>query len=160
MPGSESVLVNALHPRVRLLWWLRLAISGAVLGAVVAVAALVLNRTPALGAAVFGAVAVLAVPYVLVKYRRWGYRVEDDALALERGVFTVVESSVPYVRVQHVDTQRGPLDRLLGLSSVVVYTAGSRGADVTVPGLTPAAADALQDRLRALAVESEPADAV
>jgi len=157
---AEPKSVNALHPRVRLLWWLRLAVAGAVLGAVVAVAAVVLDRSPAFGAAPFAAVAVLAVPYVLIKYRRWGYRVEDDALALERGVLTVVESSVPYVRVQHVDTQRGPVERLLGLSRVVVYTAGSRGADVSVPGLDTERAEELHDRLRRLAVESEPEDGV
>ncbi len=160
VPRAESECVNALHPRVRLLWWLRLAVSGAVLGAVVAVGAVVLERPPLVGAAAFGVVALLAVPYVIVKYRRWGYRVEDDALALERGVLTVVESSVPYVRVQHVDTQRGPVERLLGLSRVVVYTAGSRGADVSVPGLDAERAKELHDRLRRLAVESEPEDGV
>ena len=79
----------------------------------------------------------------------------DDDLYLERGVLTRVNTVVPFVRVQHVDTQRGPVERAVGLASVVVYTAGSRGADVTIPGLTPDRADALQEKLRRLAIESE-----
>ena len=70
-------------------------------------------------------------------------------------MFTEVRTIVPFVRVQHVDTQRGPIERAAGLSSVVVYTAGSRGADVTIPGLTPERAEALQEQLRRLAIESE-----
>jgi membrane protein YdbS with pleckstrin-like domain len=67
---------------------------------------------------------------------------------------------VPYVRVQHIDTQRGPVYRLLGLSKVVVYTAGSKGADVTIPGLSRSDASDVQEKLRDLAIESEDMDAV
>jgi membrane protein YdbS with pleckstrin-like domain len=73
---------------------------------------------------------------------------------------TEVVTSVPFVRVQHVDTQRGPVERLAGLASVVVYTAGSRGADVTIPGLRPERAEQLREQLRELAIESEHDDAV
>ena len=57
--------------------------------------------------------------------------------------------------MQHVDTQRGMVDRLFGLSQVVVYTAGSRGADVGIPGLLPKDADDIQEKLRKVAFESE-----
>jgi membrane protein YdbS with pleckstrin-like domain len=105
-------------------------------------------------------VALLGVGYIVFKYRAWRFEIRDDDLYLERGVVTRVTTVVPFVRVQHVDTQRGPIERLLGLGSVVVYTAGSRGGDVTIPGLTPERASELQGRLRNLAVESEYEDAV
>jgi membrane protein YdbS with pleckstrin-like domain len=41
-----------------------------------------------------------------------------------------------------------------------VYTAGSRGADVSIPGLRPERAEALRQQLRDLAIESEGEDAV
>ena len=115
---------------------------------------------PLAGVAVGAVVAPVAVLYALRLHRTWRYEVQADALYLERGVLKRTETAVPFVRVQHVDTERGPIERLLGLSSVVVYTAGSRGADVSVPGLTPQDADALHDSLRRLAVESEPDDGV
>ncbi|WP_135805271.1 PH domain-containing protein [Halorussus marinus] len=148
--------METLNPRIRLVWGVGVLVTAAVLGVGVGVA----DRF-ALGVgawiAVVAAVAVLGVGvgYVLVKYRVWAFEVRDDDLYLERGVLTRVHTVVPFVRVQHVDTQRGPIERAAGLSSVVVYTAGSRGADVTIPGLTPDRADALQERLRRLAIESE-----
>jgi membrane protein YdbS with pleckstrin-like domain len=67
---------------------------------------------------------------------------------------------VPFVRIQHVDTSRSPIERLVGLASTVVYTAGSRGADVSVPGLETGDADDLRERLKRLAIRSESEDAV
>jgi len=93
-------------------------------------------------------------------YRSWRYEIRADSLYLTRGVLTRVQTVAPYVRVQHIDTRRSPFERLLGLSSLVVYTAGSRGADVTVPGLTDERAAELQRRLKRLAIASEEADAV
>lgn len=157
--------MEALHPRVRLLWAAGAAVSAAVLAAVAGaftwVDPLSFGLPPVLvGGVVFVAALALGVGYASVRYRAWRFEVREDTLYLERGVFTRVRTVVPYVRVQHVDSQRGPLERVLGLSTVVVYTAGSRGADVAIPGLAAARASDLQERLRALAIESEPADAV
>lgn len=152
--------MESLDPRVRLLWGLSAALGIALLAGIVGFAADRLFGRPLAGAVV----AVIGVPlagwHVLVRYRRWRFELQDDAIYLERGVLTLVETAVPYVRVQHVDTQRGPLERAVGLGSVVVYTAGSRGADIEVPGLRPERATALRERLRDLAVESEATDAV
>jgi membrane protein YdbS with pleckstrin-like domain len=152
--------MEALHPRIRVAWGLRVCVTAAVIGGgtfglSVGLAAVPLWTVPA----VVGGILLLGLPLVLLRYRIWRFELQDDAIFIVRGVITRVRAVVPYVRVQHVDTQRGPLDRILGLSSVVIYTAGSRGADVTIPGLSPDRADALQDRLRDLAVESESEDA-
>ncbi|MDZ7745621.1 MAG: PH domain-containing protein [Halobacteriales archaeon] len=108
----------------------------------------------------FVVAALLGLGYTLARYRAWWYAVEADSINLSRGVLTHVHTVVPFVRVQHVDVSRGPLERALGLSSVVVYTAGSRGADVTIPGLTPDRAERLQQRLKRLAIDAEGEDAV
>ena len=148
--------METLNPRVRLVWGVGVAVTALVLGG----GAAVLDRF-ALGAGVWVGLAIavgalaLGAAYVAVKYRVWRFDVRKDDLYLERGVLTRVNTVVPFVRVQHVDTQRGPVERTLGLASVVVYTAGSRGADVTIPGLTPERADDLQEQLRRLAIESE-----
>ncbi|WP_435096450.1 PH domain-containing protein [Halarchaeum sp. P4] len=155
--------MEELHPRALLLWSAGAAISAAVLGAVAGVLSWVgpVPVSPVLAASgVFGVALVLGVGYASLRYRAWRFEVREDTLYIERGVFTRVRTVVPYVRVQHVDSQRGPLERVLGLGTVVVYTAGSRGADVAIPGLAAERASDLQERLRALAIESEPTDAV
>ncbi|WP_416839144.1 PH domain-containing protein [Haloferax sp. DFSO52] len=154
--------MNRLHPRIRLLWVARAVIFALVAGAVAAAGVLF---TP-LPIPTFAPVAisfvllVVGVPYALLRYRAWGYEIRDDSLYLQRGVLTKVYTVVPYVRVQHVDSARGPLERLIGLASTIVYTAGSRGADVSIPGLTPDGAEDLQDRLKHLAIRAEGDDAV
>jgi membrane protein YdbS with pleckstrin-like domain len=102
----------------------------------------------------------LGVAWVRLRYRRWVYQIREEAIYLERGVVVHRRTLVPYVRIQHVDTSRGPLERALGLSTLVVYTAGSRGADISIPGLTPEEASDLQGRVKELAIEAEGDDAV
>lgn len=153
--------MRSLHPRIRIVWVLQAALSAAMLAAIVgAVGVFFLDLGLWLPAAVFGALFVLFGVHSLLRYRVWRYEVREDAVYLERGVFTRVKTVVPFVRIQHVDSRRSPLERATGLASTVVYTAGSRGADVTVPGLTPEGADDLQRRLKALAIDAEGDDAV
>jgi hypothetical protein len=153
--------MNRLHPRVRVVWAAQAAITAVVVGLVVfAVSRFALSLPVWAPVAAFAAFLVGGVGLALARYRVWRYEVRDDALYLERGVFTRVRTVVPFVRIQHVDSSRGPVERLAGLASTVVYTAGSRGADVTVPGLTPDGADGLRERLKRLAIRAEGEDAV
>lgn len=148
--------MEVLNPRVRLVWVVGTAITAAFVGVIVLlVDRFTLGVGPWIGLLLASFFLAAGIVHAVFKYRVWRFEVRDDDLYLERGVLTRVNTVVPFVRVQHVDTQRGPLERTVGLASVVVYTAGSRGADVTIPGLTPERADALQEELRRLAIESE-----
>ncbi|EMA51279.1 hypothetical protein C450_12415 [Halococcus salifodinae DSM 8989] len=160
--GDPNESMESLSPRVRVVW-LVLAILGALIvgfGGTWALSRFVLPVDSWVGPAAAVVLAVLGGLYMLLRYRIWRFEIQDDAVYLERGVVTRVDSVVPFVRIQNVDTQRGPIERLVGLSSVVVYTAGTRGADVTIPGLAPDHARMIREQLRDLAIESEHDDAV
>ncbi len=103
---------------------------------------------------------VVSVVYQVRRYQIWRFSVDDDALYLKRGVLTRRKSVVPFSRIQHVDTNRDPWERLFGLASVVVYTAGSRGSDAYIPGLRPERAEELQASLRRQANRFRGADTV
>ncbi len=152
--------MNRLQPRIQFVWVVR-ALVGAAVVAALGVGAHILLDFPRVGIAVGGGViALLGVGHAVLRYRRWGYEIRDDEVYLRRGVFTEVRTAVPLVRIQHVDSRRGPLERSVGLASCVVYTAGSRGADVRIPGLTPDGANDLRERLKQLAIRAEGEDAV
>ena len=153
--------MERLNPRVQIIWAGGALIGSLVLGGI-AGGALFFLRPDLLSVAVgvFVGFALIGLVHSLLRYRIWRFEVQEDALFLKRGVLTRVHTVVPYVRVQHVDTQRSPFERLVGLSSVVVYTAGSRGADVMIPGLVPERATQLQERLRTLVGQRETDDAV
>ncbi|MFB6153073.1 MAG: PH domain-containing protein [Halodesulfurarchaeum sp.] len=153
--------MEGLNPRVQFVWGVLVLVLAIVLGAVASAILHFAVHAPAqYGIGVGGIVLVLGAIHTVFRYRIWAFEVQDDALFLKRGVLTRIRTVVPYVRIQHVDTQRNPLERMVGLSSVVVYTAGSRGADVTVPGLLPERATELQQRLRSLVGERDTEDAV
>jgi hypothetical protein len=96
------------------------------------------------------AVALLAWGWVIVgrRVRSWGYAERDDDLLVTRGVLRRQLVVVPYGRMQFVDVTAGPLDRRLGLATVQLHTAAA-ATDATIPGLVPAEAARLRDRLAA-----------
>jgi membrane protein YdbS with pleckstrin-like domain len=155
------VTERSLDPQVRLLWLANSLVTAVFLGAVVgAASAFVLDWPAWSGTIAFLGVGVLGAAFAVLRYRIWRYEIRSEAVYIRRGVLTRIRTIVPHVRIQHVDTQRGPFERTLGLSRVVIYTAGSRQADVAIPGLRPDHATDLQNRLRDLAIESEGDDAV
>jgi len=151
---------RTLSPRVRVLWSLRVVVGGLVVALLARVVTPRLGLDPRVGPALGVGLTILGLVWVALRYRVWAYELRADALYLQRGVVTHRRTLAPFVRVQHVDTSRGPLERGLGLSTLVVYTAGSRGADVSIPGLTPTEAADLQRRVKQLAIEAEGGDAV
>ncbi len=76
------------------------------------------------------------------------YRVDADGLQITRGVYWRQWTHVPRSRVQHTDVSQGPLERRYGLGTLVVYTAGTDHARVTLPGLAYETAVDLRDALR------------
>ena len=155
--------VHTLDPRVRWRWAMR-AIGPVLAVAAVGAAAAWVAPAPVPPALVtVGLLLVgggLAWAVVWLRYRRWRYRLDSDGLTLTHGVLTHVRTIVPYTRIQHVDTRRGPLDRVFGIGAVVVYTAGTRGADVTIPGLSTRDAEVMQERLRDASERTAGEDAV
>jgi len=152
--------MNRLHPRIRLVWIFRAVALAAVVGAVGVGLAVFFEVSPRLPIGLALVVVVVGVVHAVLRYRNWRYVVREDAIYLERGVLTEVRTEVPLVRIQHVDSRRSAFERLVGLARTVVYTAGSRGADVTIPGLTPADADGLRTRLKRLVIDTDGEDAV
>ncbi|HJX88787.1 MAG TPA: PH domain-containing protein [Gemmatimonadales bacterium] len=102
---------------------------------------------------VSGLVAVLfLIALVLVprRVRSIGYQLREDDLLFRRGIMFLRFVAVPYGRMQLVDINRGPVDRALGLSELRFVTAAA-STGVTIPGVDAEEADALRDRLVALA---------
>jgi membrane protein YdbS with pleckstrin-like domain len=79
----------------------------------------------------------------------WGYAERDNDLLVRHGLLVRRLSIVPYARMQFVDVTAGPLERAFRLSTVQLHTAAA-ASDARVPGLRPAEAARLRDRLTAL----------
>ncbi len=152
-PTATEPAMRRLDRRVVTLWRLGSVIGTTVVTGVLLIAgALLPFRFPfggvALAVAAVGLVEALFWP--TAKYRAWSFAVRESDLFVSHGVLWRTTSVFPLARIQHVDTRRGPLERWLGLARLIVYTAGVRGADLEIPGLALAEAEALRDHLAAL----------
>ena len=139
-PGYKSVL------RVRfLIFWL------AVWAAATMFDRILLKETeftgfPTVAVFVIAAAGVLTAPQRI--YARLHYRLTEKLLQVVRGWLFHVDTVVPLVRVQHIDVTRGPLEKLFGVATLVVHTAGTHNSIVTLPGLAPERAAQIRDIIR------------
>ncbi len=150
-PSEVAEAVDAKpHPRVVSVWRISGLIWAVLFAGACVVATLIAEVSAlwALGPALLAVSLALYMPGA--QWRGWSYRVGEIDLRIMHGVLWRTESVVPHARIQHVDTRQGPVERMFGLASVVVYTAGSVGARIGIPGLISADAEALRDRLAAL----------
>jgi membrane protein YdbS with pleckstrin-like domain len=82
------------------------------------------------------------------RVRSFGYAERDDDLLVTSGILFRRLVVVPYGRMQLVDITAGPIDRSLGVATVQLHTAAA-STNATIPGLPPAEASGLRDRLAA-----------
>lgn len=125
--------------------WVPLAIAAIVLDALLLTETAV-RWLPTVAAILLGVLAVVIVP--ARKYRRIGYALSARTIRVVRGYLFHIDTVVPFIRVQHIDVARGPLERMFGVASLVVHTAGTHNSIVTLPGLAPATAEAIRDTIR------------
>ena len=145
--------MTPLHPGQ--LWVLR--IRGAISSLFPLIAALAadigpLRETAVQPGVVPAVVAALIMVGLLVlparRYRAWGYHEGEDELHIRRGLLVRVRTIVPFGRVQHIDVAQGPIERLFGVATLILHTAGTRGSAVALPGLVHVDAEAMRDRIR------------
>ena len=67
----------------------------------------------------------LSILFPKMRWKRWRYEVREQEVELQHGIFIITRTLVPMVRVQHVDTQQGPLLRKYNLASVTISTAAT-----------------------------------
>ena len=90
-------------------------------------------------------------------YKRRRYRLDEVGLRIRRGLLFHAEISIPQSRIQHTDVSRGPIERWFGLATLIVHTAGTENASVSLDGLPSARAYRIRDLLL---VDAETGDAV
>lgn len=93
------------------------------------------------------ALSVLAYAGPALQYRYASFLIDDTRLEIRRGVLWRIVTTVPRGRVQHTDVTQGPLERSFGVARLILHTAGTQHATVTLDGLEHARAVALRDSL-------------
>jgi uncharacterized protein len=91
-------------------------------------------------------VAVFVLPPV--RFSRWRYEVRDDEIDIQHGTFVIRRTLVPIRRVQHVETETGPLQGFFELASVAFHTAAG---ETEIPALARGEAERVRVQIARLA---------
>lgn len=149
LPAAEEVTLQPVHRRYLGLMRIEWAIAAVVLAGI---AAALIFFLPALRASwgwvgVAGAALLLTGFYLLLvemNFPRMGYAVREHDILFQSGWIVRTLRVCPFNRVQNCSVRSGPLERKAGLATLVLYTAGSGGADLRIPGLLQEEADRLR----------------
>jgi uncharacterized protein len=96
--------------------------------------------------------------FILAAYKSYaieGYALRSHDIIFKSGWLFRSVIVIPFNRVQHCEVNQGPLDRLMGLSGLSVFTAGGSGSDLTIRGLKPETANSLKDFIIGKTVRDE-----
>lgn len=79
---------------------------------------------------------------VLIRYiwshlywKNYWFDVGEEGITIERGVITRHTTYIQYGRIQNVDIWQGFVDRIFGLKTILIETAGGFGVEGRIPGI-------------------------
>lgn len=136
-PVAASIAVEPLPTKIRTLWRVT-SVAVAAVALVAAVAVGVLADSTLLSAALAVAVLVLlALRWFVIDlhYNHWRWGMDEQRIERRQGAIIRRTHIVPRSRVQTITTRTGPIDRWLGLSAIVVHTAGTHTPNLVIPHL-------------------------
>ena len=90
---------------------------------------------------------LLLLPYYYFQekgFRHKAYAVRERDVIYQSGWLLQTTKVCPFSRVQNCSIGSGPLERKYGLASLTLYTAGTEGADMRIPGLLHEEAERLR----------------
>ena len=83
-----------------------------------------------------------------LRWKRWRYEVFEQEIYIQHGILVVSRTLIPMIRVQHVETEQGPILKKFDLASVSISTAATTHQ---IPALSNEVASDLRDKISALA---------
>ena len=90
---------------------------------------------------------LLIAVYYFLQEKAFPYKafaVREHDVIYQKGWLIRSVKICPYNRIQNCSLQSGPLERKYGLATLLLYTAGSEGADMKIPGLEQQEAEQLR----------------
>ncbi|SDR41796.1 PH domain-containing protein [Natronobacterium texcoconense] len=98
---------------------------------------------------------LLGAAYGVAYYYRFGYEITSDTADVSSGVFARRSREIPYGRIQNVDIRQSVFQRLLGLATVSIETAGGGNTEATLNFVSEDEANRLQSEIRRRTAEAK-----
>ncbi|MFX1321066.1 MAG: PH domain-containing protein [Promethearchaeota archaeon] len=76
----------------------------------------------------FTIIMIIQIWYYTAYVHKFSYKISEDNIVINHGVFTQVRATVPYSRIQNINIANGVFDRMFKTFTVKIETAGSAAA--------------------------------
>lgn len=104
------------------------------------------------------AVSAVAGVFSLIEWANFYYTFTEQEFVVRSGIFQKQERVVPYGRIQAINLDEAPLERLVGIVRVKVETAAGGTADIDVKAVDKSGAYRLRDELAAARARARQTD--
>ena len=91
------------------------------------------------------ALIVFSLLMTIFGFKKKKFALREKDIMYTKGLIWSVRTAIPFNRVQHAEIKQGPLERLMKLSSLKIFTAGGQSSDLVIPGLTNEKAQEIKD---------------
>ncbi len=81
---------------------------------------------------------ILIAIWIPTYYRSIIYKMTEDEIIWSRGVLIKSTGIVPYNRITNIDVTQGPIERMYGIATLLIHTAGysgPRGPEIKLSGI-------------------------
>lgn len=99
---------------------------------------------------ILGGLLLLVLVIAVIQWAYFKFRIAEDRLLIRKGFIKKTALDLPYERVQGINVERSLVDRIMGLVSVTLDTAGSFQAEGKLPSIRTEVADRLRASVAAL----------
>ncbi len=117
--------------------------------ATVGLAFLIVRARDLAGELIPAAILIIILVAVL-RYWFFRFRITEDRILIRQGIFKKTDLDLPLDRVQAVNVERSLTDRVLGLVTVSVDTAGSGAVEAVIPSVKGVFADRIRTQVTAV----------
>ena len=101
---------------------------------------------------------MLSVLTAVLLFKRFRFRIDEEAVLLRRGLFEQKELRVRFARIQNVALSQPFYFRPFGLMRLTLQTPGTQEDEVSLPGIPTAVAEALRDAIQSGVVQPTEAE--
>ena len=91
----------------------------------------IFNYALIVAGAVFAATFLLAIVVAWLTYITYSFSITENAFKVKLGIFNKKETAIPYRQIQSVDLRQDVVAQIIGVSKLVVLTAGHDDNDKT-----------------------------
>lgn len=82
-----------------------------------------------------GIIVFISIIHSILTYKNFYFQIKDDAFIVQKGYINKENKSVPLERIQTVNIKQNILQQILGIVQLDIDSAGSKGKEISLPGV-------------------------